>query len=240
MKISNTDKFISKYKLKAHGILNKIYSVFHSIAVSYFGDIFTGKDCIIWKEDKNKTISDFQKYIENLCQEDLIEKSQIRKIEGKIESKNEEYNQKDENKGLDHDDVLDNREDFEFKKEEENRSNSNENFQNPIKQNESKTDKPKQQFEFSKNNILHISFFAANKIIYNLTKNLSRTLKMLRENGVRINFFLNYGTLFCGYVGDQLKIDEVYTGSVLKETEKTINKLNSYYDEISLFIHEKF
>ncbi len=43
MKISNTDKFFSKFKLKAHTILNKVYSVFHITAVSYFGDIFTGR-----------------------------------------------------------------------------------------------------------------------------------------------------------------------------------------------------
>ncbi len=63
LKITNMDKFIKNYGEEAYNIINKIYSVFHSHAVLYLGDIYTGKDVIIWKEERPKMVKEFKKYI---------------------------------------------------------------------------------------------------------------------------------------------------------------------------------
>lgn len=66
MKISNTNEFIEKYKEKAHKIFNKIYFIFHIFGVIYLGDIYTGKDVLIWKENRNNVVERFKAYTNSL------------------------------------------------------------------------------------------------------------------------------------------------------------------------------
>ena len=67
MKVSHTDGFITKYKQRAIKILSKLYSIFHSQGIIYQGDIFTGKDVILWKEDREIVNSNFKLYVYKLC-----------------------------------------------------------------------------------------------------------------------------------------------------------------------------
>ncbi len=66
MRIDNTDAFIKKFGQKANKILSKVYSVLHYQGIIYQGDIFTGKNVIIWKEDREVIISKFKLYIYKL------------------------------------------------------------------------------------------------------------------------------------------------------------------------------
>ena len=72
LKIENTDKFIKKYKHNANKILSKVYSVFHNQGIIYQGDIFTGKNVILWKEDRENTVSKFKLYVYKLCKKLII------------------------------------------------------------------------------------------------------------------------------------------------------------------------
>ncbi len=63
MKITNIDNLVDTYGEVAHNILNKVYSVFHSQGLSYLGDVSTGKDLIIWKEERSKVEAHFKSYI---------------------------------------------------------------------------------------------------------------------------------------------------------------------------------
>jgi hypothetical protein len=65
-------------------------------------------------------------------------------------------------------------------------------------------------------------------------------MKILKENDVRINLMLNYGELYCGYVGQDLKIDEVLTGPIISESDKILEHCNKYYTVPSVFVHNNF
>lgn len=67
MKISNTDRFVTKYKEKALKIISKIHSIYHEQAIIHQGDIYLGKDIILWKEDRDNVLSKFKLYIYKLC-----------------------------------------------------------------------------------------------------------------------------------------------------------------------------
>lgn len=66
MKISNTDSFVTKYEQRAIKILSKLYTIFHSEGIIYQGDIFTGKDVILWKEDREVVNAKFRFYVYKL------------------------------------------------------------------------------------------------------------------------------------------------------------------------------
>jgi hypothetical protein len=67
MRIDNTDALIRKYKTKANQFLSNVYSVLHCQGIIYQGDIFTGKNVIIWKEDKESAVTRFKLYVYKLC-----------------------------------------------------------------------------------------------------------------------------------------------------------------------------
>ena len=66
MKISNTDSFVTKYEQRAIKILSKLHTIFHSEGIIYQGDIFTGKDVILWKEDREVVNAKFRFYVYKL------------------------------------------------------------------------------------------------------------------------------------------------------------------------------
>ena len=84
-----------------------------------------------------------------------------------------------------------------------------------------------------------MSFLCANKILYQLYNNLPKTMKLLQENDVRINFILNYGELINGYIGLE-KIDEVYTSLDMIESERTLRILNKRHIKPSIFLQNNF
>jgi hypothetical protein len=75
---------------------------------------------------------------------------------------------------------------------------------------------------YNKNLIIHLSYLCANKIIFAIEQNLRGTLKIFKKCGVKINLLIDYGSIINGYAGHELKIDEVYTGRKLYESEKII------------------
>ncbi len=66
MKIDNLGKFLKHYGEEAYTILNKIYGIFHSEGIIYQGDIYTGRNLIIWKEDRPLVLKTFTRYIRKL------------------------------------------------------------------------------------------------------------------------------------------------------------------------------
>jgi hypothetical protein len=66
MKISNTERFIKKYKEKSYQYLNKINMVFHSQGIIHQGDIFKAKDTIIWMDDKSTFKNSYKNYLNHI------------------------------------------------------------------------------------------------------------------------------------------------------------------------------
>jgi hypothetical protein len=96
------------------------------------------------------------------------------------------------------------------------------------------------RFEYSKENITNVSLLCAVKILYQFYKKLPKTMEILKNHGVRLNFLLNYGELCNGYVGQDQKIDEVFTGPHMLESEKTLDGLSGIYYQPSIFLHNNF
>jgi hypothetical protein len=96
------------------------------------------------------------------------------------------------------------------------------------------------QFNYTKENIHNISFLCAVKTLYRIYSKLPKTMRILKEHSVRLNLLLSYGEAFTGYVGQNLKIDEVYTSPFLIQSEKILKNLNLIYNEPSIFLHENF
>jgi hypothetical protein len=96
------------------------------------------------------------------------------------------------------------------------------------------------RFEYSRENIHSMGFLCAVQILYQFYKKLPKTMRILKENEVRINFILNYGEVLNGYVGQDQKIDEVFTGSALMESAKTLQSLSKIYFEPSIFLQNNF
>jgi hypothetical protein len=71
MSIDNTEKLLAKYQTKAIHILSKVYSVFHCQGIIHHGDIFTGKNMIVWKEDRDNAVTRFRLYVYKLCKKNL-------------------------------------------------------------------------------------------------------------------------------------------------------------------------
>jgi hypothetical protein len=67
MSIDNTEALLKKYQTKANHILSKVYSVLHCQGIIYQGDIFTGKNVILWKEDRESAVTRFKLYVYKLC-----------------------------------------------------------------------------------------------------------------------------------------------------------------------------
>jgi hypothetical protein len=67
MRIGNTDKFISKYKEVALKTISLIYSIYHKQAIIHQGDIYMGKNIILWKEDRDNVLTKFKLYVYKLC-----------------------------------------------------------------------------------------------------------------------------------------------------------------------------
>jgi hypothetical protein len=95
------------------------------------------------------------------------------------------------------------------------------------------------KFEFTKENIHSMSFICANKVLYQLYFNLPKTMKILQEMDVRINLILNYGELINGYIGHD-KIDEVYIGMDLIESERILRVLNKKHLKPAIYLHSNF
>ncbi len=66
MKIENTNAFLKKHHMRVNQIISKIYSIFHAQGIIYQGDIYTGKNMIIWKEDRDNAVSRFKLYVYKL------------------------------------------------------------------------------------------------------------------------------------------------------------------------------
>jgi hypothetical protein len=96
------------------------------------------------------------------------------------------------------------------------------------------------RFEYSRENIHNVGFLCAVEILYQFNKKLPKTMRILKENEVRINFILNYGEVLNGYVGQDQKINEVFTGSALMESAKTLQSLSKIYYEPSIFLQNNF
>lgn len=96
------------------------------------------------------------------------------------------------------------------------------------------------RFEYSKENITNVSLLCAVNILFKFYKKLPKTMEILKTHGVRLNFLLNYGELCNGYVGQDQKIDEVFTGPLIIESEKTLEGLCRIYDQPSIFLHNNF
>jgi hypothetical protein len=71
-------------------------------------------------------------------------------------------------------------------------------------------------------------------------KKIPRTMHILKSYGVKINFLLSYGEVYQGYVGETMKIEEVYSSPLISESENTLKKLSRNYDEPSAFLHTTF
>lgn len=71
-------------------------------------------------------------------------------------------------------------------------------------------------------------------------KKIPRSLQILKYNGVKINFLLSYGDVYQGYIGETMKIEEVYSSPLITESEKVLKKINENYDELSGFLHTTF
>ena len=99
---------------------------------------------------------------------------------------------------------------------------------------------PDSIFEFSKENIHNVALLCALKILHVFMKKIPRTIQILRSHNVGINFLLSYGEVVQGYVGDNLKIDEVYISPLITESEKIIEKMSNIYEEPSIFLHSSF
>jgi hypothetical protein len=96
------------------------------------------------------------------------------------------------------------------------------------------------RFEYSKENIHNVGFLCAVQILYHFYKKLPKTMRILKENEVRLNFILNYGEVLNGYVGQDQKIDEVFTGPALMESAKTLQSLSKIYFVPSIFLQNNF
>ena len=84
---------------------------------------------------------------------------------------------------------------------------------------------PDSIFEFSKENIHNVALLCALKILHVFMKKIPRTIQILRSHNVGINFLLSYGEVVQGYVGENLKIDEVYISPLITESEKIIVRM---------------
>jgi hypothetical protein len=103
-----------------------------------------------------------------------------------------------------------------------------------------KDKKSENKFEYSKENIHNISFLCTLKIIQVLMKKIPKTMQILKSNGVKINFILSYGQVFQGYVGDSLKIEEIYSSPLISESENILKKFSEDYEEVSAFLDTSF
>jgi hypothetical protein len=69
---------------------------------------------------------------------------------------------------------------------------------------------------------------------------IPRTMRLLKEHNVNVNLILNYGEIYQGLIGHDLKVDECYTSNTIIQSEKVLLALNKVYSEPSCFLHRNF
>ncbi len=183
--MTNTDNLVDIYGEVAHNILNKVYSVFHSQGLAYLGDVATGKNLVIWKEDRDKVNAQFKKYI-SLLSKLLFYLDDLPSVS--TDSKNE----------------------------------------------------VEEEFNYCQENIVSLGFLCANKVLQTLYMKIPRTMRLIKEHNIKLNLFLNYGEIFYGYIGHELKMDECFISNTIIESEKILLSLNDLYPEPSCFFHKNF
>jgi len=85
--IHNQDDFVATFKEKALVILNKIYTIFHTIGLLYLGEPIMGGEVILWRNNHQEYLNKVKTYSSNLIDYKLISE-EIKSINHDIQNKN--------------------------------------------------------------------------------------------------------------------------------------------------------
>ena len=72
IKIHNQDDFIATFKEEALVILNKLYTIFHTIGLLYLGEPIMGGEVILWRNSHQEYLNKVKTYSSNLIDYKLM------------------------------------------------------------------------------------------------------------------------------------------------------------------------